>query len=83
MKKWIEDNEEKMRVGNLPLDFGKIQAKKSMESLNNTINKILCEEENMPDSYEFKESFVKSVKDRENQESIELKNLDELFDNIP
>ena len=79
MKKWIEDNEEKMRVGDLPLDFGEVQARKSMESLNNIINEILSEEGDIPDSYEFKDSFVKSVKDRENQKSVELENLDELF----
>lgn len=79
MNKWIENNEAVMRVGNLPLDFGEIQAKKSMESLNKTINEILSEEDDIPDSYEFKDSFVKSVKDRENQKSVELDNLDELF----
>lgn len=79
MKKWVENNEAEKKVGNLPLDFGEIQAKKSMESLNKTINEILSEEDDILDSHEFKDSFVKSVKDRENQKSVELDNLDELF----
>ena len=79
MNKWIENNETGKRVGDLPLDFGEVQAKKTMESLIKTINEILSEEDDIPDSYEFKGSFVKSVKDRENQKSVELGNLDELF----
>lgn len=68
------------RVGNLPLDFGETQAKKSMESLNNTIHDILYEDQEKDDSYHFNEPFIKSVKDREKQKSIEINDLNQLFD---
>lgn len=64
------------RVGNLLLDFGETQAKKSMEQLNNTIHDILYEDQEKSDSYH--ESFIKSVKDREKQKSIEINDLNQL-----
>ncbi len=33
MNKWMEKNEAMLRVGNLPLGFGEIQAKKSYETI--------------------------------------------------
>lgn len=63
------------RVGNLPLDFGETQAKKSMEQLNNTIHDILYGDQEKLDSYHFNEPFIKSVKDREKQKSIEINDL--------
>lgn len=54
-----------LRVGNLPLDFGEIQAKKAMKPLNNTIHDILYGDQEKLDFYHFNEHFVKSVKDRE------------------
>lgn len=63
---------ETMKVGNLPVNFGEIQAKKSMESLNNIIDDILQgDQEDSDDSYPFNESFIKTIKDREKQKSIE------------
>ncbi len=80
MNKWMQKNEAIMRVGNLPLDFGETQAKKSMEPLNNTIHDILYGDQEKLDSYQFNEHFIKSVKDREKQKSIEINDLNQLFD---
>lgn len=80
MTKWMEKNEA-MKVGNLPVNFGEIQAKKSMESLNQIINDILHEDqEDSDDSYQFNESFIKTIKDREKQKSIEITDLNQLFE---
>lgn len=80
MTKWMEKNEA-MKVGNLPVNFGEIQAKKSMESLNNIIDDILHEDqEDSDDSYQFNESFIKTIKDREKQKSIEITDLNQLFE---
>ena len=76
----MQKNEAIMRVGNLPLDFGETQAKKSMEPLNNTIHDILYGDQEKLDSYQFNEHFIKSVKDREKQKSIEINDLNQLFD---
>ena len=71
---------EAMKVGNLPVNFGETQAKKSMESLNQIINDILHEDqEDSNDSDQFNESFIKSIKNTEKQESIEIKELNQLF----
>ena len=71
---------EAMKVGNLPVNFGETQAKKSMESLNQIINDILYEDqEDSNDSGQFNESFIKSIKNTEKQESIEIKDLNQLF----
>ncbi|RAP45764.1 MAG: hypothetical protein BZ134_00130 [Methanosphaera sp. SHI1033] len=80
MTKWMEKNEA-MKVGNLPVNFGEIQAKKSMESLNNIIDDILQgDQEDSDDSYQFNESFIKTIKDREKQKSIEITDLNQLFE---
>lgn len=67
-------------VGNLPLDFGEKEAEKSMESLNQIINELLQEtQEDSHDSDQVNESFIKSIKNTEKQESIEIKDLNQLF----
>lgn len=68
------------RVGNLPLDYGETQAKKTMERLENTIHDILHGDQEKLDSYHFTEPFIKSVKDREKQKSIEINDLNQLFE---
>lgn len=68
------------KVGNLPVDFGEKEAEKSMESLNQIINDILHEDqEDSNDSDKYNESFIKSIKNTEKQESIEIKDLNQLF----
>lgn len=80
MTKWMEKNEA-MKVGNLPVNFGETQAKKSMESLNQIINDILHEDqEDSNDSDQFNESFIKSIKNSEKQKSIEITDLNQLFE---
>ncbi len=75
------EKNEAMKVGNLPVNFGEIQAKKSMESLNNIIDDILQgDQEDSDDSYQFNESFIKTIKDREKQKSIEITDLNQLFE---
>lgn len=70
---------ETMKVGNLPVDFGEKEAKKSMKSLNNIIDDILHGDHE--DSNEaFNESFIKTIKDREKQKSIEITDLNQLFE---
>ena len=70
------------KVGNLPVDFGEKEAEKSMESLNKIINDILHEDqEDSNDSDKYNESFIKSIKNTEKHESIEIKDLNQLFNN--
>lgn len=82
MNNWIEKIEARMKVGDLPSDFGKLQAQKSMESLNSTIHDILFGNQDdldsyqALDSYQFNERFIKSIKNREKQKSYEIKDLD-------
>lgn len=80
MTKWIEKNEAILNIGNLPMNFGESQAKKSMEPLNNTIHDILYGDQDDLDSYEFNESFIKNIKDTEKEESIEIADLNQLFE---
>lgn len=69
------------KVGNLPVDFGEKEAEKSMESLNKKVNDILQgDQEDSDDSYQFNESFIKTIKDREKQKSIEITDLNQLFE---
>lgn len=78
--KIFEKEQDRLKVGNLPVNFGETQAKKSMESLNQMINDILHEDqEDSNDSYKYNESFIKSIKNTEKQESIEIKDLNQLF----
>lgn len=75
------EKNEAMKVGNLPVNFGETQAKKSMESLNQIINDILHEDqEDSNDSNQFNESFIKSIKNSEKQKSIEITDLNQLFE---
>lgn len=75
------EKNEAMKVGNLPVNFGETQAKKSMESLNQIINDILHEDqEDSNDSDQFNESFIKSIKNSEKQKSIEITDLNQLFE---
>lgn len=78
--KIFEKEQDRLKVGNLPVNFGETQAKKSMESLNQIINDILHEgQEDSNDSDKYNESFIKTIKAREKQKSIEITDLNQLF----
>lgn len=64
----------------LPKNYGEIMAKRSMELLNNMIHDIVNGNQEKLDSHHFNEPFIKSVKDREKQKSIETNDLNQLFD---
>lgn len=75
MKRLLEDTNTILvnESSSLPLNFGEIQAKKHLKKFKeNLINDF-----NEP---ELKEEFIKEVQETEKQESVLVKNLDDIFD---
>lgn len=75
MKRLLEDTNTILvnESSSLPLNFGEIQAKKHLQKFKeNLINDF-----NEP---ELKEEFIKEVQETEKQESVLVKNLDDIFD---
>ncbi len=70
VKRLLEKNE-MGAVNNLSLDYGFNQAKKSMKPLNDIISSIVDEEYN--------EDFINEMKHIEQEKSIRLTNLEDLF----
>lgn len=70
VKRLLEKNEI-VAVNNLSLDYGFNQAKKSMKPLNDIISSIVDEEYN--------EDFINEMKHIEQEKSIQLNNLEDLF----
>lgn len=75
MKRLLEDTNTILvnESSSLPLNFGEIEAKKHLKKFKeNLINDF-----NEP---ELKEEFIKEVQETEKQESVLVKNLDDIFD---
>lgn len=70
VRKFLEKNE-MVVIDNLSLDYGFNQAKKSMKPLNDIISSVVDEEYN--------EDFINEMKNIEQEKSIHLTNLEDLF----
>lgn len=70
VRKFLEKNEMAV-IDNLSLDYGFNQAKKSMKHLNDIISSVVDEEYN--------EDFINEMKCIEQEKSIHLTNLEDLF----